>query len=94
MDCIVQSGFCPDLKKSVSKIAIGSFHMKSTRVIPHVIDLFFDNHSISHTTEVRTNIMMNGDDDSPSHFMIQSSQRVWSAAEMPNLSESSLAVGL
>ncbi len=28
---------------------IGSFHMKSTRVIPHEIDLFLDNHSISHT---------------------------------------------
>ncbi len=43
------TGFYPDLKKSVTKIAIGSFHMKSTRVIPHEIDFFPDNHSISHT---------------------------------------------
>ncbi len=39
----------PDLKKTVSKIAIGSFHMTSTRVIPHEIYLLLDNHSISHT---------------------------------------------
>ncbi len=31
------------------------------------------------------------DDDPPSHFMIQSSQHVWSTAELPNLSENHLA---
>ncbi len=28
--------------------------------------------------------MMNGDDDPALHFMIQSSQQVWPAAELPN----------
>ncbi|MCP3665526.1 MAG: hypothetical protein GY696_24020 [Gammaproteobacteria bacterium] len=37
--------------------------------------------------------MMNDDNDPPSHFMIQSSQQVWSAAGLPNLSESSWLVG-
>ncbi len=41
---------------------------------------------------MRVNLcMMNGDDDPLSHFMIQSSQQVWSTAELPNLSASSLA---
>ncbi len=46
---LVCTGFYPDLKKLVLKIAIGSFYMKSTRVIPHEIDWFLDNHSINHT---------------------------------------------
>ncbi len=45
-------------------------------VIPQEIDLFLHNHSISQKEVI---IMMN-DDDPPSHFMIQSSQQIWSAA--------------
>ncbi len=36
---------------------------------------------------------MNDDNDPTSHFMIQSSQQVWSATELQNLSESSWRVG-
>ncbi len=39
-------------------------------------------------------ILIMNDDDVTSHFMIQSSQQVWSATELPNLSESSLVGGL
>ncbi len=38
--------------------------------------------------------MMNDDDAPTPQMMIQSSQQVWSAAELPNLSESNLAGGL
>ncbi len=50
--------------------------------------------------DVRLLFMYSSDDsndatsDAPSQFMIQSSQQVWSAAELSNLSESSLAGGL
>ncbi len=57
------------------------------RGFPDEIDLFLDNHSVGI-------IMMNDDDDHPSHFMIQSGQQVWSAVVLPSFSESSLAAGL
>ncbi len=83
----LQSWFIQISKSRCRKLQLG--HSKwnyCTRVVPHEIDLFLNNHSISHT-EI---IMMNGDDDPPSHFMIQSSQQVWSTAELTKLSEISL----
>ncbi len=64
-------------------------HKKNHSELKHQLHGF--SITTQYLTSYRNTIMM--DDYRPSHFMILSSQQVWSAAEMPNFSESSLAGG-
>ncbi len=48
-------------------------------------------HGFSIITQLVVQEYHNDDDDTPSHFMIQTRQQVWSTAELPNLSETSMA---